>query len=111
MKTPGQIAAEIATRPAAEIENTDLQELLMEAIDIDRAQRHTPVVVVRDGCAYEGEGVEVIDLDFLTPRAVTCQSDFDQADIDRMLTLLDGDDFDEAAADVREWWAEREGTA
>lgn len=38
MKTPAEIAVEIATRPAEELEATDLQELLIEAIEADREQ-------------------------------------------------------------------------
>lgn len=46
--TPEQIAAQIATRPARELENTDLQELLLEAIWADRAQRRRSVNPIID---------------------------------------------------------------
>lgn len=38
VRTAAEIAASIATRPAEEIENIDLQELLIEAIETDRKQ-------------------------------------------------------------------------
>lgn len=106
MKTPEQIAAEIQL-PRVISSGDTIRKLVAAAIEADRAQREPAVVVIRDGSAYENEDVEVIDLDFLDPNAITHQSDFDQEDIDRMLAALERSEFHEAADDVREWWADR----
>lgn len=116
MNTPEQIAEEAVARIK---ENTVSSQrshdevyvgmigAIAAAIKADRAQRDEPVVVIRDGCVYEGIGVDVIDLDFLSFGAVTHQSDFSQEDIDRMLEKLTQAGLPSAADDVREWWADR----
>lgn len=109
IKTPGAAATLALSNygPGLRINREDVWQLIHDAIEADRAQRAEPLVVIRDGCAYEGEGVEVIDLDFLSYGAVTRQSDYSQEDIDRMLTKLENAGLPSAADDVREWWAER----
>lgn len=82
-------------------------DMIADAIDADRAQRSPSVVAIRNGEVFEGHGVEVMDLDFLSLGAVTRHSDFDQTDIDQMIEKLTRAGLPSAADDVREWWAER----
>lgn len=104
IKTPEQIADELQNNLPL---TTTERQAMIAAIEADRAQRPEPVVVIRDGCAYETPGVEVIDLDFLGYYSVTAHSDFSQEDIDRMLATLAGAGFESSAEDVREWWADK----
>lgn len=112
MKTPEQIAKEIDEMRYIEnyTNSRDIggsgfrQAIARAAVKADRAQRPTPVVAIRSGEVFEGLDVEVIDLDFLNPDAVTKRSDFDQADIDAMVAKLRANGLTSAADDVIEWW-------
>lgn len=64
-----------------------------------------PTVVIRDGIAYHGEDVDVIDLDFLGQTSAGSRSELEQADIDGIVAKLRAAGFDSAADEVEEWWA------
>ena len=107
-KTPEEIARttleRIASIHAERLTGQNALSLMVAAIEADRAQPKTALVVLVDGEVVEGPNVDVLDIGFTSYRF---QHEYEQEDIDGMLASLRDGGFDSQAERLQRWWDDR----
>ena len=79
--------------------------MLREAVEMDRAQRPKPILILSDGEVYDHDDVTVVDMTGTHDAIRTGEMDAD--DIEALTSSLREQGWDDNASTIESWWERR----